>query len=129
MSTAPVALLQQRETASPRTERRSALVGQALSPANTNPVRQAPPAELTPKAARPYFRLHRVEPLNRGTFHKQARSRDLGGNNALLTIAVHLEPETSSARAERRSALVGRTPWSARGPLAPPADPTPKAAA
>src|ERR1035437_2637020 len=34
---------------------------------------------------RPGFRMHRVEVLNWGTFHKQVWGLDLGGNNALLT--------------------------------------------
>src|SRR6516162_3287546 len=45
-------------------------------------------AELSTAAAaplRPGFRLHRVEVLNWGTFHKQVWGLDLGGNNALLT--------------------------------------------
>src|ERR1035438_10253459 len=45
-------------------------------------------AELAAPAAptlRPGFRLHRVEVLNWGTFHKQVWGLDLGGNNALLT--------------------------------------------
>src|SRR5437764_783072 len=36
-------------------------------------------------AARPGFRLERLEVLNWGTFHKHVWGLDLGGNNALLT--------------------------------------------
>src|ERR1039458_9376680 len=47
----------------------------------------APSAPVAPAAPplRPGFRLHRVEVLNWGTFHKQVWGLDLGGNNALLT--------------------------------------------
>ena len=44
----------------------------------------APSAPAAPPL-RPGFRLHRVEVLNWGTFHKQVWGLDLGGNNALLT--------------------------------------------
>jgi uncharacterized protein YPO0396 len=40
--------------------------------------------ETTP-APRPGFRLHRIEVLNWGTFHKQVWGLDVGGNNALIT--------------------------------------------
>jgi len=43
------------------------------------------PAPPGAAALRPGFRLHRVEVLNWGTFHKQVWGLDLGGNNALLT--------------------------------------------
>jgi len=53
----------------------------------SEPLFAALTALTAPAAAplRPGFRMHRVEVLNWGTFHKQVWGLDLGGNNALLT--------------------------------------------